>query len=310
MTDMLSLTDITLEGPDLSGKTRLYYSLHKMTNFKWNIQDRAEISMAVYSEMYGRPDSQEWWEKVYVKLSNLSHRYVILLPSFDLLIERYHHRGDDVQNEQSLSELHKRFTEAVSKLSKYPTCIVVNVTRENQSDVKNLVLSRLERIQSSTTKDTADEIFKVAKASSGKEANGLHFVMSLTNFSSHDYSVLEYEKEKAYYKRISDTYIKTIYDELAGDNEYGIPQDPVRSRRFVYCDMSCISYINTHIRNKTMTMSVVCRSSDTENTIYYDICFLQILAKKIENIFRKTCDINRVIMKVRLDSAHVIEENK
>ena len=310
MTDILSLTDVTLEGPDLSGKTRLYYALHKMTNFKWNIQDRSEISMAIYAEMYGRPASQDWWEKVYAKLGDLTHRYVVLLPSLDLLIERYHKRGDDVQNEKSLSNLHKRFVEAASKLSKYPTCIVVNVTRENQSDVKNLVLSHLERIQASTTKNIADEIFKVAASSAGKEMNGLRFVMNLTDFSKHDRSVLEYEKEKAYYKRITDTYIKTIHDELSGDNEYGMPQDPIRSRRFVYCDPSCISYINTQVRNKTMTMSVVCRSSDTENTIYYDVCFLQILAKNMENIFRKTCDIDRVIMKVRLDSAHVIEENK
>jgi hypothetical protein len=60
MTRLFELSDITLEGPDLAGKTTLYNKLHKETNFKWNIQDRAEISMAIYSEMYGRDDSNKW----------------------------------------------------------------------------------------------------------------------------------------------------------------------------------------------------------------------------------------------------------
>ena len=310
MTNLLKLSDITLEGPDLSGKTRLYYDLHRLSNFRWNIQDRSEISMAIYAEMYERNDSHVWWEKVYDRLNNLNHRYVLLLPEKDLLIERYHHRGDEVQNEKSLLDLHKRFTEAASKLSKFPTCIVVNVTKENQSNVRNLVLERLKSIELSNTFSISQQIFEVAGATTSKEVNGLTFCLNLTKFDNHDYKVLEYEKEKEYYKRILETYTKTIHDEIAGYNEYSIPQKPHLTRRFVYCDSSCISYINTHVRNKTLSANIVCRSSDTENTIYYDISFLQILTKKVSEILRKTCDISRVIMNVRLDSAHIIEENK
>jgi len=266
--------------------------------------------MAIYAEMYERSDSHLWWEKVYEKLGNLNHRYVLLLPEQQLLLERYARRGDEVQNEKSLIDLHQRFTEAVSKLSKFPTCIVVNITKENQSDVKHAVLDELNKVEQSETIDVTNQICSISNSSKTREVNGLSFALDLTDWNDYDTSVLEYEKEKQYYKRISEEYTKTIYNELEGNNEYNLPQKPYSSRRFVYTDASCISYINTHVRDKKITMNVVCRSSDAKNTIYYDVCFLQILFKKIQKIFLKTCDISRVIMKVRLDSAHIVGEVK
>ena len=310
MTKILKIQDITLEGPDLSGKTRLYCDLHKLTSFKWNIQDRSEISMAIYSEMYKRPDSHLWWEKINEKLGNLNHRYVLLIPDQQLLLERYSRRGDEIQDEKSLIDLHQRFAEAASKLSKFPTCIIVNVTRENQSDVKHIVLNELNKIEQSSTLDITNQICNISSASRNREVNGLCFTLDLTNWSNHDPSVLEYEKERQYYKRISEKYIKTIHDEIEGNNEYKLAQSPHLTRRFVYTDPSCISYINTHIRDEKITMNVVCRSSDVKNTLYYDVSFLQILFDNIQKIFLKTCDISRVIMKVRLDSAHIIGEVK
>ena len=51
---MLRLNNVTLEGPDLSGKTTLFETIHSTTNYRWNIQDRSELSMLCYAEMYGR----------------------------------------------------------------------------------------------------------------------------------------------------------------------------------------------------------------------------------------------------------------
>ena len=39
------INQIILEGPDLSGKTTLYNSIHKLTGNKWNIQDRRNASL-------------------------------------------------------------------------------------------------------------------------------------------------------------------------------------------------------------------------------------------------------------------------
>ena len=50
------INQITLEGPDLSGKTTLYQQIHEASNYCWNIQDRSSLSMIVYARLYGRND--------------------------------------------------------------------------------------------------------------------------------------------------------------------------------------------------------------------------------------------------------------
>ena len=45
---------IILEGPDLSGKTTFYSALHKISGYKWNVQDRSFISMLIHAGQYGR----------------------------------------------------------------------------------------------------------------------------------------------------------------------------------------------------------------------------------------------------------------
>ena len=305
MTKILKIREITLEGPDLSGKTRLYNDLHRMSNFKWNIQDRAENSMMVYSRMYERGDDEVWLERIRSKLLNLNHRYVMLLPDVDLLIERFNTRGDEVQDASSILEVHRRFTEAAEMFSSYPTCIVVNVTKENQGDVKNLVLDALATVESADSRFIQKEAVDIAIAQDN-EAVGLQFEVDVSDFEDYDLSVLEYEKEREYYRRIRSTLCDTIRKELNGENPYRTPQNPVTSRRFVYADPACISYINCQLRNKDLTVHVVLRSSDVEDILYYDLCFLQILSRDVREILQETCDINRVIMKVRIDSAHVV----
>jgi len=308
MTSLIAITDITLEGPDLSGKTTLYNKLHQASKFRWNIQDRAEISMAIYAEMYGRSDSHVWWHRVHKKLANLNHRYVVLLPDENLLTERYASRGDEIQDEKSLLEVARRFREAVSRLWRYPTCIIVNVTKENQFSVVQRTLGCLRAIEALTTEGVCMESLKSASASVNQETAGLNFTLDLTNFKSFKLDVLEYKKEREYYQKITDAYITTVQDELDGKNEYGKPEEPRKSRRFIYTGQSCISYINTQVRESSMTMYVVCRSTDVRDTFFYDLSFLQILANKVRKILSKTCEIEQVIMNVRLDSAHIPEE--
>ena len=305
MINSMRIREITLEGPDLSGKTTLYSEIHKATKFKWNIQDRAEISMAIYADMYGRADAGLWRERIYEKLKDLNHRYVILVPTEDLLLERLAIRGDEVQDENSLIDVARKFREAASELSKYPTCIVIDVTKENQFSVTQRTLGHLRRIESSDTKDLCLEVMRCAAGSPNREMTALKFNLDLTNFTDYDRNVLEYEKEKEYYSRISRTLLSTISKEIEGENEYNLPQDPATTRRFVFADSSCISYINVHIRDEVMTTRVVFRSSDVDVTFSYDIKFLQILEKDIRNILGKTCFIKRSILDVRLDSAHI-----
>ncbi len=307
MTKMFKVRDITLEGPDLSGKTTLYGKLHSASGYRWNIQDRSEISMAIYAELYDRPDAPVWWEKVYRKIKDLNHRYVILLPDDELLLERYNQRGDEIQDESSLLVLAKKFREAASKLSKFPTCIIVNVDKGNQFSVAQRALGKLRDIEGYNTRDLCFEITRMAAASDGKEVQGMNFDLDLTGFEEFERSVLKYDKEEAYYKRITNKMLSTVKDEIEGKNEYSKKQDPSTTRRFIYTDDTCISYINVQVRNKKMTTWIVCRSSDVSKTFFYDLCFLQILSDEVRKILLKNTEICRSIISVRLDSAHIPE---
>ena len=69
---------ITLEGPDLSGKTTLYETIHKLSDYRWNIQDRSALSMLVYARLYGRNDYHHV-ENLKAELANLNNIMILML---------------------------------------------------------------------------------------------------------------------------------------------------------------------------------------------------------------------------------------
>ena len=101
---------LILEGPDLVGKTTLYNKIHAMNGFKWNIQDRSTLSMLCYARLYGR-DVELYRSRLDNELNNLNNRMIILLPPFEILEERYHQRGDEIQDLTSLKKLYEIFSE-------------------------------------------------------------------------------------------------------------------------------------------------------------------------------------------------------
>ena len=68
---------LILEGPDLSGKTTLYYDIHKATGYKWNIQDRSALSMLIHAKYYGR-DTFNHVEQLKRELYNLNNPILFL----------------------------------------------------------------------------------------------------------------------------------------------------------------------------------------------------------------------------------------
>ena len=92
----LHVHTVCIEGPDLSGKSTLYRNLHKMSGFRWNIQDRSEVSMLCFSKFYKRGDEKNWRSALNDRLRDMNHRYVLLLPDIQLLKERYAARGDEI----------------------------------------------------------------------------------------------------------------------------------------------------------------------------------------------------------------------
>lgn len=304
MTRGSKIHTVCIEGPDLSGKTSLYRDLHKISNFRWNIQDRAEVSMIAFSKFYERGDQQRWEDSLSDRLKDMNHRYVLMLPSVDLLTDRYYDRGDEVHTLQSLAETYSIFESTFQKLSDHPNVLFVKVTRENQATVAQTVFDWLDKSEKEDLCGVSTRIENTARHFGG-EALGVTVQYDFdADYTDADPAVLTYELEAEYYQGIRSQFIRKITKEIAGENEYRSAQNPLTTRRFVYAHDSCISLVNLLIRGDTLNVYTVLRSSNANNTLSYDLRFIANLVNEAETFI--DADIQRRILNVEIHSAHII----
>jgi len=305
---MINLDTVTIEGPDLAGKTTLYTLLHSKSGYKWNIQDRSVLSMLCYSIFYDREDISVWRSRLVDAVNNLNNRIVVVTPAFELLEERYLNRGDEIQNLDSLRTLHNIFEEETSKIQHYASVYVIRPATELEysHDVQN-VYNWLDKTASYSIADIAHEVKMNAMTAPMLECSPLHFRLDYINPVSNS-SILTHEAEEAYYANILKGVLSNISAEIAGDNEYKKPQSAFSTRRFIFTQDSCISLIHTMLREDTMSIHVVCRSSDAVNTFLYDLKFLYYLSSRILKRMKADPLSTKCRLYVTLNSAHIIQE--
>ena len=292
---------LILEGPDLSGKTSFYNRIHDLSGYRWNIQDRSALSMLIYARLYNRDTFVEV-ERLNAEIKNLNNRFIILMPPWDEVERRYKERGDEIQTIASLKKVYRLFDEAAEEFKIYPNVMVIR-DKDTLSYV-DPVIKELTGIEMATPKIVAEYVNMFAAASDDLEANGISITMyDDGNFKQADMSVFEYEPEKKYYNLIKNNLLTKIRNELKGINEYSRVED-VSSRRFIYTDNSCISLMHFTFRNKILDCNFVLRSSNTKDTLRYDLQFLYMLSK----MAKETLQINPIACRLRVNfgSAHII----
>ena len=292
---------IFLEGPDLSGKTTFYENIHKASDYRWNIQDRSALSMLIHAKYYGR-DTFRHVEQLRSELYNLNNVTIILLPKWDEVARRFNLRGDPIQNLSSLKELYDLFSEAADELSALPNVIVVDGVADDQ--IVKYTVRRLIEYECASSEELQKNCMNAAYARPTFEAVGLNFTLfDDGTFNDIDEGDLLYEEEVEYYDDII-TSIKTkIQSELAGDNEYN-RKESTTSRRFIYNSETCISLAHFLLRDDGLDCKYFLRSSNTRDTLYYDINFLKHMSKIVYNELGcegKFCRMNFVI-----NSAHIL----
>ena len=304
MTRGSKIHTVCIEGPDLSGKTSLYRNLHKLSNFRWNIQDRAEASMLVFSKYYKRGDQQRWKDALSDRLKDMNHRFVLLLPERNLLSARYDTRGDEIHTMETLMETYSLFESEFAKLENHPNVLVVKVTKENQDHLAQKVYQWLAE---SETEDLCGLSRRIEQSVSYFDNEALGIVCKYNfdeEYTDADPSVLTYELEAEYYQGIRTQFIRKITKEIAGENEYRAAQKPQTTRRFVYAHDSCISMINCLIRGNALNVFLVLRSSNTRDTLSYDLRFIANLISEVETFI--DVDIKKRVLNVEIHSAHII----
>jgi len=306
---MLRLNNITLEGPDLAGKTSVYTAIHEKTGFKYNIQDRSEFSMLCYAELYGR-DTQIWHKRLRDRLNRLNDRMVVILPTLDEILERYRWRGDKIQNQKSLRKLYSIFKKNIKKYSEYSTLGVILGDQGGVDDIANLCH---EWIISKETKDLnliANDVIENAIASNN-EAYPLTFQLDMSPYlkRSNLADIMLDDREGKYYNSILQNVIKNIDHELSRNNEHDIEQNPLTSRRFIHTEPTCISLFHTMNRQNRLDFNAVCRSSDVVKTFPSDLHFLVYLSQYV-TYYLEADNKKEINLNITMHSAHIIEDKK
>ena len=307
---------LILEGPDCSGKTTLYRGIHKATGFKWNILDRSFLSMLVYAKMYGR-DTGLHAQGLWSELTNLNNRFVLMLPSYDAVIERYKVRGDDIQDETTLEKVVDLFGDH-DWLGSFPNVTLLDNTEVGLSaleDDVDRVAGWIKTKEAYSVDDIATEVTRfvsVMPNGSVDDMRGYEAQMSLTFYDDgafdegqEEAEIFADEEEGNYYKDVYDKFIGKIRDEISGNNEYGVAQTE-KSRRFVYTDDSCISFIQILIRDNIMDFHVVLRSTNVAKTFRKDLNFLYWLAEQAQEEIPGIADVRAARFRIQMNSAHLV----
>ena len=296
----MNIDNIVLEGADCSGKTTLYEVLHGDTNYRYNIQDRSNLSMYVYSNFYGREDSNKWYNNFWKEIKSFNTLYVILLPNDDVIKQRILERGDDKQTVESAIDLNGRFR----KLSKFyfrnmfPNILVVDIDEETTTNnISDLVMQRLLNLEIASPADMIRDVVFASGKNELVDITTSELVFSnKTKVRPIMWDVLDFPQEKEYYAEIRDKIITNVERVLMTNQK-------LDSRRFIYADNSCISLIHTMYRNNIIDVNVTMRSSNVSNTLWADYEFLRILSLDIANAMQiQTSDI---VLTLNIRSAHI-----
>lgn len=297
------INQIILEGPDLSGKTTLYNRLHKKSGYEWNIQDRSSLSMLVYARLYGR-DEYFHVESLKAELSNLNNVILLLIPPWELIAQRFEKRGDELQNFASLKRVYNLFSEAATELENYPN--VMTIRAEVDDSMIDDIILNLKRFETKKYHEQAEAFMIAAACDKNLEKIGLrltHYDSGSFNDVSED--MLTYEKEVAYYQDIRQKMLRKIFDEIDGKNEY-FRKETHESRRFIYSDQSCLSLCHFSLRNEFLYGEFYLRSSNTKETLRYDMNFLKSLARDVFSKLSEYSDIKMCKLDLKIGSSHIL----
>lgn len=308
---------LVCEGPDLAGKSTLIRGVHKASGFRWNIQDRSFLSMLVYAKMYGR-DTGLHARGLWNELTNLNNRFVLMLPTYEAVLERYMVRGDEIQDELTLEKVVDFFGEH-DWLTNFPNVTLLDNSEVGLSaleDDVDRVVGWLKTKEEYSVDDIAGEVLRFVSVMPNGSPDDMRGYESQISFTFYDDGAFDEggqttkeifadEEEGAYYQGIYDQFTDKICDELAGDNPYGEKQTE-KSRRFVYTDDSCISFIQILIRDGIMDFHTVLRSTNVAKTFRKDLNFLYWLAGQVQRVYPELSNVRSTRFRVQLNSAHLV----
>ncbi len=301
------IENVFIEGSDCSGKTSLISTIHKKTSYQWHLMDRSQLSRSIFAKMYNReiPGLKENQRSETYNLNNFT---IILAPPRDEIIKRFKRRGDEIHDLESLLHVYESFLRSISSVISFPHFHIPGLTgKETPEEIGDNVCKILSKRESQTISGISNLISDFANACPRNEACGLSlkFYEDL-GFEHINTNIMELESEREYYREIHDGLLRKIKLEIAGENEYRLPQT-LASRRFIYTNDSCISFIHVTCRDNILDFHTVFRSTDVQDKLFHDLEFIYYLSSQVYKILKTTGTIKKIRYRLFFNSAHILK---
>jgi len=208
---------------------------------------------------------------------------------------------EDHKSHSDIKRVYNAFAERYSSLHGMPNIIpCLDVATEKQCTA---LISNLEILENTSLGNISDQVVRFVQFSKGESYPLCFTLYDDGKFKEASADSMLHEKEAKYYEKIYSKLHLKIDREIRGENEYSRSEDYM-SRRFVYSDDSCISFIQFAIRDRIMDFNTVIRSSDVKNIFPHDLKFLYYLASTCYDKFKMHVDSAR--LRFNLNSAHII----
>lgn len=313
----LETLKVCIDGVDCSGKTTLWNKLHKLSNYRWKLEDRSFVTMVVYAKLHGRKKIRDYERQLMNDLSNLNNKYVLINPSWEVVESRFHSRGDDLHDLEAMRKIHAIYAELISKVSKFPNVLVLTeenpedaakkahewLLSQNDIDVNGLISLIQQRVRAEPTGEVSPLRFSFLE--SGDFPEDEPRILDV-NYIRENHPAIKPATVSEFNEMI-EGFSDIVDKELRGDNLYG-RKESVTSRRFVFTQNSCVSFIQAMIRDEMLKFYVTCRSSHVIDIFPADIRLMYHMAKIIRDklkVFGLGQEA-KTLFEFTLNSAHVV----
>jgi hypothetical protein len=207
-----------------------------------------------------------------------------------------------------LKKVYDLFVEAAAEFENYPNVMMIR-SEINDQMIDNIIQDLSTRFEGKKYHEYASTFMTAAAYGANLEKIGLH----LTHYDSGTFDdiseeMLEYEKEASYYQMIRQKMLSKISNELMGKNEY-LRKETHESRRFIYSDESCLTLCHFSLRNEFLYGEFYLRSSNTKETLLYDMNFLKSLTRDVFSKLSELSDIKMCKLVLKIGSSHILPSN-
>jgi len=313
----LETLKVCIDGVDCSGKTTLWNRLHKISDYRWKLEDRSFVTMTVYARHHKRAKRADYHRQLISDLSNLNHKYILLHPAWGVIEQRFNERGDDLHSLDALKAIHKIYGDIVDEVRGFPNVLILDGT-----DTPDQMAHRTHEWILSQDKIDLDGLVSLIQrrcdAAPCREVSPLRFsFLEEGTFPQHTSEILNPQWVSQHFPHVKPATVhefqdmvrvfeETLDNELAGRNIYNRPEGP-GSRRWVFTQQACVSFIQVMLRDNMLKFYVTCRSSHVHNVFPADIRLMyhmaHIAAQKLKPWVN---DGTRIYFDFTLNSAHSV----